>query len=212
MLIVETLVFSPFRENTYLIWDDKTNIAAVIDPGCSTLLEQHALTEAIELNNVDVKFLLNTHMHIDHILGNQYVLEKYDANFIYPRGDEHLIEIMKDEAEKYNILFNDFRKPDLYFEDVNELSIGNLKCKPIFTPGHTPAEYCLYFPEEKTCFTGDVLFEESIGRTDLWGGDLDVLINSIENKLFTLPENTIVYSGHGAATTIEHEKNFNPFI
>ncbi len=212
MLIVETLVFSPFRENTYLVWDDKTNIGAVIDPGTSTLIEDHALTEAIELNNVKLKYLFNTHLHIDHILGNHHILENYDVEFIYPRGDEHLIEIMKDEAVKYNILLNDFRKADSYFEDIDELKIGELTCKPIFTPGHTPGEYSLYFPEDKVCFTGDVLFEESIGRTDLWGGDLDVLINSIEDKLFTLPDETLIYSGHGNKTTIEHEKDFNPFI
>ena len=212
MLVVETFVFSPFRENTYLIWDDVTNIGAVIDPGCSTPLEEHTLTEAIELNKINLKFLMNTHIHIDHIFGNRYILDNYDVELIYPRGDEHLIETMKDEALKYNFLLNDFRKADSYFEDIDELKIGELTCKPIFTPGHTPAEYCLYFPEYKSCFAGDVLFEESIGRTDLWGGDLDVLIHSIENKLFTLPDDTIIYSGHGATTTIEHEKDFNPFI
>ncbi len=212
MLNVETFVLSPFRENTYLIWDDKTNIGAVIDPGCSTLLEEHALVEAIEMNKVYLKYLFNTHLHIDHILGNAFILKNYNVEFYYPRGDEHLIEVMKNEADRYNLPLNDFRKADEYFEDIDEIKIGELTCKPIFTPGHTPGEYCLYFPEAKSCFTGDVLFDESIGRTDLWGGDLDLLINSIEDKLFTLPDETIIYSGHGETTTIEHEKNFNPFI
>ncbi len=212
MLVVETFKFSPFQENTYLIWDDATNIGAVIDPGCSTLLEQHALVEAIDINHVKVKYLFNTHMHIDHIMGNKFILDNYDVTFIYPRRDEHLIPLMKDEATKYNMPFDDFRNADIYFEDLTEIELGEQTCKLLYTPGHTPGEYCLYFPDAKACFVGDVLFYETIGRTDLWGGDLDVLINSIEKQLFTLPDETVIYSGHGETTTIEHEKDFNPFI
>ncbi len=209
---IQKFVFSPFQVNTYLVYDTETKEGIVIDPGCSNFAEETQIANEIESLNVNLLYVVNTHLHIDHIFGNTFLINKFNAKLIYPLGDEFLLPIMKDEAVKYNLKLNDTPRADIFLEDIDFIEFGNVKLKNIFTPGHTPAEYCFYCAKENILFSGDVLFKESIGRTDLWQGDYDTLIDSIYDKLFTLPENTIVYPGHGAYTTIAHEKSFNPFL
>jgi hydroxyacylglutathione hydrolase len=212
MLKIKSYVFSPFQENTFLIIDKSSNNAAIIDPGCMSQSEKQTLVRDIETSNAKLELVINTHLHIDHIFGNKFLCEKYGAKLIYPRGDEFLLPIMEDEAKRFGVLLEPSPKADFYFEEIDKIKLGNSELELLFTPGHTPGEYSIYSEEDSACFTGDVLFQESIGRTDLWSGDYDTLIESIYNKLFTLPDNTVVYPGHGELTTIGHEKNYNPFL
>ncbi|AFN75827.1 metallo-beta-lactamase [Melioribacter roseus P3M-2] len=212
MISIKKFVFNLFAENTYLIWDDLTFDAAIIDPGCSTQLEKETLSDFIELNGIKLRYLFNTHCHIDHILGNRFVYEKFNPQFYAPEKDLFLLDLMKEVAAGYGMEFEESPKPDFYIDEKLDLQVGNSKLKFIFTPGHTPGEFSIYLPDEKICFTGDVLFQESIGRTDLWGGNYNQLIESIKSGLLTLPEDVIIYPGHGESSTIGREKEINPFL
>ncbi len=212
MLEIKRFVFNPFQENTYVIWNSENKMAAVIDPGCSESVEEKETADFIAERSLIVKFLLNTHCHIDHIYGNKFIKEKYNCEYWAPEGDVFMLELMKEQALNYGMKINESPKPDKYITEETELNLGETKGKFLFTPGHTPGEYCIYFPQDKICITGDVLFKEGIGRTDLWGGDYDNLINSIKIKLFSLPDDVKIYSGHGEPSTIGYEKKHNPFL
>lgn len=212
MLQISRFIFSPFQENTYIIYDEQTNEAAVIDPGCSSTSEEKELSDFIEEKNLKVKYLINTHCHIDHIFGNAFVKEKFNPVYFAPEKDLFLFEIMKDQAENFGVKMKKSPEPDELISENIEIKLGDYEGKFIFTPGHSPGSYCLYFAENKICITGDVLFKEGIGRTDLWEGNYDVLLHSIEEKLYKLPDDTEIYPGHGEKSTIGYEKRFNPFI
>ena len=212
MLKIETFVFNPFAENTFLIWDDKSSKAMIIDPGCMVIEEEDELNSFINDNSLKLETFVNTHCHIDHIFGNAFVKETYNAQFIAPEKDLPLIDQFLQQAEAFGLEAKPSPKPDKFFDENESIYLGEIECKPIFTPGHTPGEFCLYFPSEKVCFTGDVLFKESIGRTDLWGGNFDTLINSVKSKLITLPEDVTIYPGHGDSSTIGYEKENNSFL
>jgi len=212
MLNIQRFVFSPFYENTYLIWDESTKYAAIIDPGCNDDKERSTLNKFIKKELLQIKYLVNTHCHIDHIFGNAYVKEKYNPTFLAPEKDLFMLDLMIDAAKNYGVEFTPSPKPDNLIDETEPFILGESIGKFIFTPGHTPGEYCLYFEKEKICFTGDILFRRSIGRTDLWGGDYETLLDSIRTKLFVLPGETIIYSGHESQSTIEDEKENNPFF
>jgi hydroxyacylglutathione hydrolase len=212
MLKVQRFVFSPFYENTYLIWDENTKNAAIIDPGCYDLKEKETLDLFIETESLKIKYLVNTHCHIDHIFGNAYIKEKYKPIFIAPEKDLFMLDLMIAAAKDYGVELTPSPKPDKLIDETEPFILGEVKGKFIFTPGHSPGEYCLFFEKEKICFTGDVLFRRSIGRTDLWDGDYETLLESIKTKLFTLPYETIIYPGHESQSTIGEEKASNPFF
>jgi glyoxylase-like metal-dependent hydrolase (beta-lactamase superfamily II) len=212
MLKIKQFVFSPFFENTYVIWDENSREGAVIDPGCFDSTEQKKLDDFIRTQDLRLKYLINTHCHIDHIFGCRFVKDNYNVIYAAPELDIPLLQNSNTQAEMFGLEIETPPMPDIYINEKEILSIGSSEMKSIFTPGHTPGEYCLYFPAEGFCITGDVLFKESIGRTDLWGGNYDTLIDSIRNKLLILPEETILYPGHGEPTTIAHEKLHNPFL
>ncbi len=212
MVNVNVFTFNAFSENTILLWDDITFEAAVVDPGTSTEDEEKELSNFISLKNLKIKYLINTHCHIDHILGCMFIKEKYNPVYYAPEKDLPLLNHAQQQAQMFGIQFENPPKPDKLISEIDELSLGDSKLKFIFTPGHTPGEFCIYLEKEKICITGDVLFNESIGRTDLWGGDYDILISSIENKLLTLPDEVVIYPGHGESSTIGYEKQNNPFI
>ncbi len=212
MLQLHKFVFNPFYENTYLIWDDNSNEAAVIDPGCYDESEKKKIEDFISGKSLQLKYLINTHCHIDHMFGNAFIKDNYNPIFLAPEKDGFLLEIMIETAKNYGVELQPSPKPDKYISESEEFSLGNIKGQFLFTPGHTPGEVCLYFKKEKICFTGDVLFKESIGRTDLWGGDLEVLLQSIKTKLLTLPDDVVIYPGHESYSTIGHEKKYNPFL
>lgn len=212
MLKIKRFVFSPFLENTYVVWDDENNRAAVVDPGCLSEDEENSLSEFIEKENLIIEYLLNTHCHIDHVFGNSYVKNKYEVPFYAPEKDVFLLDMLPNLAKEYGIQMKYSPNPGEYITEDTELKIGSIPVKFLFTPGHTPGEYCIYFENDKKCITGDVLFKEGIGRTDLWGGNYKTLLNSIESKLFTLPDDVEIFPGHGEFSTIGYEKLHNPFL
>lgn len=213
MLQIKTFVFNIFVENTYVVYDDETKEAIVIDAGCYDDYEFNMLLDFISKNDLNLKYIINTHCHLDHILGNLKLKDKFQqVPLIYPKEDEFLVDTLPRQMEAFGLEPLKSIHADIYMTDDLKLSIGKYNFEFIFTPGHTPGEFCIYFPEEKILFSGDVLFKENIGRWDLWGGDRDTLIDSIVKKLFTLPKDVVVYPGHGKTTTIEYEQKFNIYF
>ena len=212
MVKLNKFIFNAFQENTYIVWDEESLDTIIVDPGCSNSDEEKIITNFVKSNNLKIKYLINTHCHIDHVLGNHFIKENYKVPFYAPELDLPLLDNLLDQAKMFGLNVNKSPLPDQYITEDLELKIGNSIFRFIFTPGHTPGEYCILFDEDKICLSGDVLFLEGIGRTDLWGGDYDTLLQSIRNKLFILDDNFIVFPGHGDKTTIAHEKMNNPFL
>ncbi|KAF0152121.1 MAG: metallo-beta-lactamase [Ignavibacteria bacterium] len=212
MLKIQRFVFNLFHVNTFLICDDETKVAAVIDPGMYEEAEKSAFKSFVLNNVLKLNYCINTHCHIDHVLGNSFVKREFGAQLMIPKDDEFLLEMMIEQANKFGLEAEISPKPNLFINETSTLQLGKIEGKFIFTPGHTPGEVCLYFEKEKVLFAGDVLFKESIGRTDLWGGDYETLIRSIKEKLLALPDDVKVYPGHESATTIGYEKLHNPFL
>lgn len=209
---IRTLVFSPFDENTYVIHDPETLEAAVIDPGCYNPAEEMELEEYITASGLIVKYLINTHCHLDHIFGNNFVKRTWNPEYLVPEKDLILLEGGPQIARQFGLEMPPVDKPDGFYDESTIFRLGNLEIKPLFTPGHSPGEFCLYIEKEGVLIAGDVLFNGSVGRTDLGYGDHDLLINSIRTKLLVLPDETVVYPGHGDPTTIGREKVHNPFL
>lgn len=210
MITVKPFVFNPFSENTYVVYDD-TKEAVIIDPGCYEQQERKELDEFIKSNHLTVVLLINTHCHIDHVLGNDFVKDTYNVPFLTHKKEESLLRAVKAYAPNYGFAAYKEALPDKFIDEKDEVTWGKSELKVIFLPGHSPGHIGLYNPEQKILISGDVLFDGSIGRTDLPGGDMDTLIESIQQKLFILPDDVIVYSGHGNPTTIGKEKKSNPF-
>lgn len=209
MLKIKKFEFNPFQENTYVI--SHGTEAWVIDPGNSDKHETETLDQYIASENLSVKYLLNTHAHIDHVLGNYHVKEKYKAPFMLHEKDLPVLRAVKSYAGNYGFPMYTEALPDSFLNEGDEITLGNSKAKVLFVPGHSPGHIAFYFEQEKKLFSGDVLFKHSIGRTDLPGGDFDTLIHSIHQKLFVLADDVTVYCGHGPTTTIGQEKVSNPF-
>lgn len=210
MLNVQAFTFNPFQENTYILYDD-TKECVIIDPGCYEKEEKDELTSFIEINNLKVVELLNTHCHIDHVLGNKFVKEYYKVKLTYHRLEEATHRAVKAYAPNYGFIKYEEALADRFVEEGDKIRFGNTELDIVFVPGHAPGHVAFYNTEQKTCISGDALFYDSIGRTDLPGGDFDTLIKSIHTKLFTLPDDMTVYPGHGPKTTIGREKKHNPF-
>lgn len=212
MLKIQKFVFNPFNENTYLVWDEDSKICAIIDPGCYNNTEREAVINFINANDLKLEYLINTHCHIDHIFGNAYLKEKFNPIFLASEKDMPILKLMPEVARKYNVELTFSPLPDKFISEQEALVVGNCEGKFLFTPGHSPGEFCIYFERERVCFTGDVLFNGNIGRTDLLGGNYETLIESIQKKLFTLPDDVTIYPGHESSSTIENEKKNNPFF
>jgi len=212
LIQIKKFTFNLFSENTFVLWDNESKECAIVDPGCSESIEEKELESFITDNNLLVKYLINTHCHIDHILGCEFVKKKFNPIYYAPELDLPLLQNAKLQAEMVGMDFSISLLPDEYLSEKKILYLGKSEFSFLFTPGHTPGEFCIYIQNINTCITGDVLFFDSIGRTDLWGGNYDVLIKSIKEKLLTLPDETIIYPGHGESSTIGREKNLNPFL
>jgi len=210
MLQVKKFVFNPFMENTYVLFDE-TKDCVIIDPGCIEKEEETELTEFIESNQLKVKKLINTHCHIDHVLGNAYVKRKFNVPLLIHPVEEQMLRAVKSYAGNYGFFQYQDSTPDSFLNEGDQMVVGNQKLDVLFVPGHSPGHIAFYHPTAKILIGGDVLFENSIGRTDLPGGDYDTLINSIHQKFFTLPDDVTVYCGHGSETSIGFEKRTNPF-
>lgn len=212
MIKIKNFTFNLFAENTLVVWEDINLETAIVDPGNSNSTEENILEEFISKHNLKVKYLINTHCHIDHILGCRFVKEKYNPVYLAPELDLPLLKYAQKQADAFSIKMEDPPLPDQFINEETQIKIGDSLGKFIFTPGHSPGEFCIYFENEKLCITGDVLFNEGIGRTDLWGGDYNTLLDSIKSKLFKLPDEVKIYPGHGETSTIGHEKLNNPFL
>jgi len=212
LIQIQKFTFNLFSENTFVLWDDESKECAIVDPGCSDLSEEQILESFIIENNLKTKYLINTHCHIDHILGCEFVKNKFNPIYLAPELDIPLIQNANMQASYVGMDFSISLLPDELLSEDKNLVLGDLELTFLFTPGHTPGEFCIYIPSIRTCITGDVLFFDSIGRTDLWGGNYDVLIKSINEKLLSLPDETIIYPGHGESSTIGREKKLNPFL
>ncbi|MDH5400679.1 MAG: MBL fold metallo-hydrolase [Cyclobacteriaceae bacterium] len=210
MIKIKTFVFNPFMENTYLVYDE-TGETLVIDPGCYQKEEEEELQKYIADNDLKVVRLINTHCHIDHVLGNQFIKDLYGVNLSIHKKDEETLRSVKVYAPNYGFQHFVESEQDDYLAEDDVVSFGNSQFKVMFVPGHAPGHIALYNEEEKIVIGGDVLFNGSIGRTDLPGGDFDTLINSIHTQLFKLGDDTVVYCGHGENTTIGAEKRSNPY-
>jgi hydroxyacylglutathione hydrolase len=210
MLQIKSFTFNPFQENTYLLFDE-TKECVIIDPGCYEKFEQDELTAFIEQNNLTVKSLLNTHCHVDHVLGNYFIKEKYKTKLHIHREDEPVLKAVKVYAPMYGLHLYHEASADEYLEEGMTISFGNQELSVLFVPGHSPGHVAFYHSVAKIVIGGDVLFRSSVGRTDLPGGNSATLITSIHQKFFTLPDDVVVYPGHGPETTIGFEKKTNPF-
>ncbi len=212
MMTIKTFVFSPFQENTYLVYDE-TNEAVIMDPGCYDDAEKQVLKQYIETNKLQVKRLLNTHLHIDHQFGNRFVAETYNLLPEVCKEDEFLLERIDTQYQMFGLKM-EAKAQELgeYIVENQHIKFGNSQFIALHVPGHSPGSMAFYSEENAVVFAGDVLFRGSIGRTDLPGGDYAQLIRSIQENLLPLPDSTLVYSGHGPSTTIGYEKLNNPYL
>ncbi|WP_242916076.1 MBL fold metallo-hydrolase [Pontibacter liquoris] len=208
---VTSFTFNPFQENTYLLHDD-TSECVVIDPGCYAPEERQQLKKYIADHNLKVVRLLNTHCHIDHVLGNQFVASTYNVGLEIHAADEQVLRAVPTYAPAYGFPQYAEQLPERYLKDGDVIKFGRTELQVIFAPGHAPGHVVFYNEADKVVIGGDVLFRQSIGRTDLPGGDHQTLLQSIRTRLFTLPDEVTVYPGHGPETTIGYEKQHNPFL
>lgn len=209
---IKSFAFNPFQENTYVVYDE-TKDCIIIDPGCYTEVERTELRRFITNEGLNPVKLINTHCHIDHVLGNKFVSELWDLELYMNKEDLPLLENAGNIGKMYGMEdYEGSPYPKHFLAQDDVLTFGESSFKILFTPGHAPGHICLYSTENNLVIAGDVLFQGSIGRTDLPGGDHNTLINSIKTQLFPLPNETQVYCGHGPATNIGYEKEHNPFL
>ncbi len=211
MIKVEHFTFNPLAENTYVLSNEKGE-ALIIDPGCYFTEEEKTLQNYITTNNLKPLLLLNTHCHLDHVFGNNWVHTTYGLELNLHEGEKIVLELAPSSGNMYGLGFTNYKGPLHFLKEGDEIFLGNDKLKVLFTPGHSPASICFYCEAQHFIIGGDVLFYESVGRFDLPGGNEQLLYKSIREKLYALPDETIVYPGHGELTTIGHEKKFNPFV
>ena len=209
---IARLIFNPIQENTYIIWDD-TLEAAVIDAGNMNERENEVLAKFIADNGLKPKYALNTHGHFDHLLGVDFLREKYGAQLAMNSKDEFLLKGASVSAELFGVKADALPEAiDIDLEGKESIKFGNTELKIIPTPGHTPGHVAFFEPESKVLFTGDTLFRESIGRTDLPGGDYSWIMRSIIENILPLGDDVKIYPGHGDTSDIGHESMYNPFV
>jgi glyoxylase-like metal-dependent hydrolase (beta-lactamase superfamily II) len=211
MITIEKFVFNAFGENTYLLYDE-TKECVVIDPGCYEQYEKDNFIEFIETNELKLKKLIYTHCHVDHMLGNNFIAETYDLKPIIHKAGLPFLQRGHEIGKGYGFQMEKAIEPEEFIEEGDIIKFGNSELRVVYTPGHADGSVCFINDEQKFVITGDVLFRDSIGRTDFPTGDFDLLMKSIHDKLFTLEDDFTVYSGHGPETSIGYEKVNNPFI
>jgi len=211
MLKIKSFVFSPIQENTYLLYNEFNN-CIIIDPGCYFDAEKEQLTQFIKQTGLQPKMLLNTHCHLDHVFGNKYIAETYGLVAQIHQKEKLVLEYAPTSALMYNMPFDSYTGELIFLKEGDTIKLDTDELTVVEAPGHSPGHICFYSAKQHFLIGGDVLFNRSIGRTDLPGGNHQQLINNIREKLFVLPGETIVYSGHGPTTTIGEEKKENPFL
>ena len=211
MIKIKTFVFNPFQENTFLLYDD-TKQCAIIDAGCYSEKERNELISFIEKNDLEPVKLLNTHCHIDHILGNCFVARQYNLKSEAHQKDNIILENVVQHGRVFGVEAEQPPEMQIFLEENDIVKFGSSQLLVLHAPGHSQGSIVFYNKEQKFAIVGDVLFNGSIGRTDLPGGDYDTLIKCIKDKLFVLEDDVVVYTGHGPETTIGYERKTNPFF
>lgn len=208
---VARLTFNPIQENTYIVWDD-TKECIIIDAGNFSAREDAALTDFLNKHDLRPTMAVNTHGHFDHAMGVAYVKETYNVPFACSMKDSFLIEKAVESGMMFGVKCAPVPAIDIDLDATDVITFGNTTLQVIKTPGHTPGHVALYNAEHKMLFTGDTLFRESIGRTDLPGGDYSWIMRSILEQILPLGDETTIYPGHGDKSDLGHETLYNPFI
>lgn len=211
MLKIKAFTFSPIQENTYLLYN-QFNQCAIIDPGCYFDAEKEQMAGFIQQNGLKAEMLLNTHCHLDHVFGNKFVAETYGLTLHLHEKEKAVLDFAPASGLMWNMPFDNYTGSFIYLKEGDIIKLGDDELLVIEAPGHSPGHVCFYCKAQNFLIGGDVLFQRSIGRTDLPGGHHQTLLNSIRQKLFVLPNETVVYSGHGPTTTIGEEKAENPYL
>jgi glyoxylase-like metal-dependent hydrolase (beta-lactamase superfamily II) len=211
MLTVKSFTFNPLQENTYVV-HNQSGECCIIDPGCYFGNERNELKEYIQDADLSPKYLLNTHCHLDHVFGNKFVHDTWGLTLHLHEKETPVLEYAPTFGLSWGLPFDNYKGDLIFLREGEAIRLGNDALRILFTPGHSPGHVCFYAEAEQFVIGGDVLFHQSIGRTDLPGGNFDTLITSIHKQLFVLPDEVVVYSGHGPETTIGYEKVHNPFL
>jgi hydroxyacylglutathione hydrolase len=208
---IHVFVFNPFQENTYLVADESGK-CLIIDPGMADEAEAHILFDFIEKHNYSPELIVNTHCHLDHILGNQSCVNRFSIPILASEGELAMLDRAPSASLMWGVPYRISPNPDRFIKNGERISIGQLEFVIADVPGHSPGHVALIERNQKAIFSGDVLFRGSIGRSDLPGCDGQLLLQSIRGTLYQFPDDFVVYSGHGPETTIGEEKKHNPFV
>lgn len=212
MTQIKKFIVNSFQVNSYIIYDD-TNEAVIIDGATSNQQEEKLIIDFVKDNNLNIKYIINTHAHVDHVCGNYFLKTNFNSPIVMNFNDIKLLDLFEYHAILFSLSkINKPPNPDIDAKDQNLIKFGNTELKVIHTPGHTQGCICLYCEKENFLMTGDTIFKSSIGRTDLEGGNFEQLINSITTQIIVLPKKTIIYPGHGESTSVKDEIQKNPFI
>jgi hydroxyacylglutathione hydrolase len=211
MLRVKRFIFNPVQENTYVVYNGK-DACAIIDPGCYFPEEKNSLSSWLKESGLRPNLLLNTHCHLDHVFGNKWVAENFNLELQIGEKELWTFNFAPESGIRWNMPFENYSGDILFLKEGDEIPMGDDKLEVIFAPGHSVGHVVFYDRKQGMLIGGDVLFRMGIGRTDIPGGDSNTLIKTISEKLFSLPDETIVYPGHGEPTTIGYEKENNPFL
>ncbi len=208
---IKSFIFNPFYENTYVMSSMKKN-CMIFDPGCYEDYELAELKEYIHMNDLKVVAIINTHCHIDHVLGNEVLKCEYKVPLKIPKNEKEVFDSVPTYAPQWGMAHYRHAEVNEFLNSGDTLILDEIQMQMIEVPGHSPGHLMFYIQDEKVIIGGDVLFREGIGRTDLPGGNHDDLLRNIQNKVYTLPEDVEILPGHGSTTTIGHEKKYNPFV
>jgi hydroxyacylglutathione hydrolase len=207
-MILEMLTVGPFQENCYIIGDEASGVGALVDPGD----EAARIAMAVEGTGLEIGSIIVTHTHIDHVGAVVALVDEYTCPVLMHAEAEPMLEQLPTQALMMGLRFGKVPTVDRYVEDEEILEVGDLRLRSLYTPGHAPGHLAFYVEDEGLVLSGDALFAGSVGRVDLPGGSMEVLMRSIEERLLTLPDQTVVCSGHGPRTTIGNERASNPFL
>lgn len=213
MINATQMTVNPFGENLYILWDETTREAVVVDPGMMRTAEREMVTQFIEGQQLHVTHILLTHLHVDHITSARWLADQTGADVCGSLLDAQLGRELPDQVARFHI--NIEVEPltlDRNLADGDTIPLGDEIIQVLHVPGHSPGGLAFYLPESGLLVSGDTIFNGSVGRTDLWGGDMAQLLSSINEKIYTLPDETVIASGHGPTTTVADEKHFNPFL